>query len=71
MFRLRSFVKRKSFKNIILSVLLLFIINHTHFLKSHLLIFYKSIFYMMSIISNFYKVDLFILSVQCIFSASQ
>lgn len=41
--------------------------NHTHFLKSHLHIFYKSIFYMISIISNFYKVGLFILFVQCIF----
>lgn len=71
MFRLRSFMESKSLKNIILSVFLLFIINHTHFLKSHLHIFYKSIFYMMSIISNFYKVGLFILFVQCIFSASQ
>ena len=51
--------------------MLLFTINHTDFLKSHLHIFYKSIFYMISIIPNFYKADLFILFVQCIFSASQ
>lgn len=64
-------MKSKSLKNIILSVFVAFIMNHTHFLKSHLHIFYKSIFYMISIISNFYKVGLFILFVQCIFSASQ
>lgn len=65
-------MESKSLKNIILSVFVAFYHkSHTHFLKSHLHIFYKSIFYMISIISSFYKVDLFILFVQCIFSASQ
>ena len=68
MFRLRSFYGiKKPQKHHFERFLLLFIINHTHFLKSHLHIFYKSIFYMISIISSFYKVDLFILFVQCIF----